>query len=251
MDFSNSPFFDFLRDVLYEQPFDTSKMTTPQGMPILDFCDNANLDLTEMDFGMLDHWNLDGMAGGTMPVQDVITRPENSAEINQMRKSLVKVWTESPWRWQPGSNDNGYKEQGYFAVSTKDTTSAQFQHSRDRLERVVSEKLEQPGRDRVMAILLAQCRQAAIAHRVASSFPTVDVLDTLVHIFLAAQACQVDSWIHFPTFKLREQWSEWAAMAAAHGGALTPVPTLRKFGFAVMEAVRESSRPKNNIPGRA
>jgi hypothetical protein len=27
-------------------------------------------------------------------------------------------------------------------------------------------------------------------------------------------------------------------MAAAHGGALTPVPTLRRFGFAVMEAVR-------------
>ncbi|QLI65328.1 Transcription factor 1 [Metarhizium brunneum] len=240
IDFNNSPFFDFLRDVLYEQPFDPNKMTTPQGMPVLDFCDNASLELTDLDFGMLDQWNMDGMIEGTMPAQDLIPRPENSAEINQMRKSLVKVWTESPWRWDPNSNDNGYKEQSFFAVSTQDTSSSQFQHSRDCLERVVAEKLEQSGRDRVMAILLSQCRQTSVANQVAASFPTVEVLDTLTHIYLAAQACQVDSWIHFPTFKLKDQWPEWIAMAAAHGGSLTPVPTLRKFGFAVMEAVRLS-----------
>ncbi|TWU76814.1 hypothetical protein ED733_005703 [Metarhizium rileyi] len=235
MDFNNSPFFDFLRDVLYEQPFDPNKATAPHGMPVRD---NANLDLTELDFGMLDHWNMDGMIEGTMPIQDIGLRPESSAEISSMRKSLVRVWTESPWRWDPKSNDSGYKEQGFCAVPAQDTSGSQFQHSRERLERVVVEKLEQSGRDCVMAIILSQCRQTTVANQVAASFPTVDIMDTLIHIFLAAQACQVDSWIHFPTCKLKDQWPEWIAMAAAHGGALTPVSTLRKFGFAVMEAVR-------------
>ncbi|KAK2592892.1 hypothetical protein QQS21_009424 [Conoideocrella luteorostrata] len=238
MDFNNSPFFDFLRDVLYEQPFDPNKVVVPQGMPILDFCDNANLEMTDIDFGVLDCWNLDGMVGGTMPMEQFMPLHENPVDINQMRQSLVKVWTESPWRWDPKSNDTGYKEQGYFAVSSKETSSAQFQNSRDRLERVIAEKLEQPGRDRVMAILLSQCRDTATANRVASSFPTVDVLDTLIHMFLAGQACQVDSWVHFPTFELKSQQPDWIAMAAAHGGAMIPIPTLRKFGMAVMEAVR-------------
>lgn len=156
-----------------------------------------------------------------------------------MRRSLVQAWTASPWCWDPKSHDTGYEEQGFLPVSDRDTSSAQFQESRKRLERVVAEKLEQPGRDRVLAIVLLTCRQSAMANRVAASFPSVDIMDTLVHIFLAAQACQVDEWIHFPTFKLNEQWPEWIAMAAAMGGALTPISTLRKFDFAVQEAIRE------------
>jgi len=180
------------------------------------------------------------MAEGTLPAQDVVTHGEHSAEIAQMRQSLVQAWTESPWRWDPKNNDTGYREQGLLAVPAKEMSSAQFQESRKRLERVVAEKLEQPTRDRVLAILLSTCYQnAATANRVAASFPTVEVMDTLVHIFLASQACQVDEWIHFPTFRLNEQWPEWVAMAAAMGASLTPVPTLRKFGFAVQEAVRE------------
>ncbi|UNI14453.1 hypothetical protein JDV02_001082 [Purpureocillium takamizusanense] len=239
MAMNRSPFFDFLRDVLYEQPIDTSRIPDSQGLAVLDFCDNANLDLTELDFGLLDHWNLDGMVEGTLPAQDVVTHGANSAEIAQMRQSLVQAWTESPWRWDPKNHDTGYREQGLLAVAAKEMSSAQFQESRKRLERVVAEKLEQPTRDRVLAILLSTCHQnSAAANRVAASFPTVEVMDTLVHIFLASQACQVDEWIHFPTFRLNVQWPEWVAMAAAMGAALTPLPTLRKFGFAVQEAVR-------------
>ncbi|PHH83924.1 hypothetical protein CDD83_2789 [Cordyceps sp. RAO-2017] len=238
VDMNHSPFFDFLRDVLYEQPYDPSKFAEPQGLALLDFCDNANLELTDLDFGLLDHWNLDSMSEGAMPAHEFDPSSANSAEMSQMRRSLVQAWTESPWRWDPKSNDTGYKEQGFLPVSATDACSAQFQESSKRLEKVVAERLEQSARDRVLAIMLSVCRQSATTNRVAASFPTVDVMDTLVHIFLAAQACQVDEWIHFPTFKLNQQWPEWIAMAAAMGAALTPVPTMRKFGFAVQEAVR-------------
>ncbi|KAG6034555.1 hypothetical protein E4U19_005576 [Claviceps sp. Clav32 group G5] len=235
---NNSPFYEFLRDVLYEQPIEPNKAAGSLGMPVLDLCDNANLDLTEADYGVLYNWNLDSVVSEPMPVEQLTYHAENPADMNQMRKDLVKVWTGSPWRWDPKSDDNGYKEQGYCAVPSNETSSAQFQTSRDRLERVTVEKLEQPSRDRVMSILLSQCREPSTANRVASSFPTVDVLDTLIHMFLAAHACQVDSWIHFPTLKLNEQQPDWIAMAAAHGGAMIPISALRKFGMAVMEAVR-------------
>ncbi|KAG6048031.1 hypothetical protein E4U17_007307 [Claviceps sp. LM77 group G4] len=235
---NNSPFYEFLRDVLYEQPIEPNKTAGSLAMPVLDLCDNANLDLTDADYGVLYNWNLDSVVSEPMPVEQLTYHAGNPADMNQMRKDLVKVWTGSPWRWDPKSDDNGYKEQSYCAVPSNETSSAQFQTSRDRLERVTVEKLEQPSRDRVMSILLSQCRDPLTANRVASSFPTVDVLDTLIHMFLAAHACQVDSWIHFPTLKLNEQQPDWIAMAAAHGGAMIPISALRKFGMAVMEAVR-------------
>lgn len=71
MDLNRSPLFDFLRDLLYDQPFDPSRFPGAQGLAPLDFCDNASLELTEMDFGLLDHWNLDGMAEGTLPIHEV------------------------------------------------------------------------------------------------------------------------------------------------------------------------------------
>ncbi|KAG5984221.1 hypothetical protein E4U55_005579 [Claviceps digitariae] len=237
-DLNNSSFFDFMREVFYEQPIDPNKAVGLHGVPFLNFCDNANLELTDADYGVLDNWNMENFLSGTMPMQEPAAHHENSMDMSRMRKNLVKVWTESPWRWDPNSNDSGYKDHGFCALSSKETSSAKFQTSRDRLERVIFEKLEQPSRDRVLSIVLSQCRQTSTANRIASSFPTVDVLDTLIHIFLAAHACQVDSWIHFPTFKLNVQEPDWIAVAAAHGAAMIPIPTLRRFGIAVMEAVR-------------
>lgn len=241
MDFNHVPFFDFLRDVLYQQPFDPSKLADPQGLAVLDFCDDTNMELTDMDFGLLDHWNLDPLTDGSLPPTLEIAPQcsQSSAEIAQMRQNLVKAWTESPWQWDPANHDSGYKEQGNLPVPVADTASVQYQESRQRLERVIREKLDQSGRDRVLAIVLSTCRQNATTSRVAASFPSLDVMDTMVHIFLASHACQVSSWIHFPTFSLNNQWPEWIGVAAAAGAVLIPVPTLRKFGFAVQEAVRK------------
>ncbi|KAG5973456.1 hypothetical protein E4U58_005057 [Claviceps cyperi] len=245
---NNSPFCDFLRDVLYEQPIETNKAAGYLGKPVLDFCDNANFELTDAYYGVLYNWNLDSVVSEPMPVEQFTYHVENPVDLSQMRKKLVKVWTVSPWRWHPKSDDSGYREQGSCAVPSSKTSSPQFQTSRDRLERVTVEKLEQPSRDRVMFILLSQCRETSTA--IASSFPAVDVLDALIHMFLAAHACQVDSWIHFPTFKLSEQQPDWIAMAAAHGGAMIPISALRKFGMAVLKAeslYRPEYFEENNI----
>lgn len=236
---TNVPFTDFLRDVLYEQNLDQSRLAENQGLAVLDFCSNTNMELTDMDFGLLDHWNVDGMVGQSMPAQQSTPRTEKPVDITQMRQSLVKVWIDSPWRWDPKVHDNGYREQSNLPMPFGDTASAKFQERRRKMDRVVKQKLEQSGRDRVLAVVLSICQQHATSTRVAASFPSVEVLDTLVHIFLNSHACQVSEWIHFPTFKLNEQWPEWIAVAAAGGSVLTPSPTLRKFGMALQEAVRK------------
>ncbi|KAF4984072.1 hypothetical protein FZEAL_651 [Fusarium zealandicum] len=231
------PFCDFLRDVLYEQQCDHSaRMAEGQGLAVLDFCNNSNLELSDMDFGLLDHWNTDGTTD-TMPVQQETPETDSSVDIAHFH-SLVNAWDVSPWRWNPVANDNAYHEQGNLPVPKRDIATIQAQASKKGLQKVVDQKLDLSARDRVLALVLSACRPDSMSNRISSSFPSTEVMDTMVHIFLNSHTSQVSEWIHFPTFKLDEQEPEWISGAASSGAVLAPVPTLRKFGLALQESVR-------------
>lgn len=237
---THQPFSDFLRDVLYTQSLDSSRLAEAQGLAVLDFCNDISCELNEVDFGMLDHWNLDGMDGRAVVAQAATPQTDDSPmDLTQMRRKLVKIWTDSPWRWVPDKQDHGYREQANLPLPCRDSVRQQFQERQRKIDRVVPDKLDQSSRDRIMAMVLSTCRSDTSKMRVAASFPSAEIMDTLTHIFLAAHLCSVSGWIHFGTFLLNSQWPEWLATAAAAGATMTPVPTLRKFGFAVQEAVRE------------
>ncbi|KAH6606639.1 hypothetical protein Trco_005792 [Trichoderma cornu-damae] len=246
VELNNTPFFDFLRDVLYQQPLDLSRSSESQGLAVLDFCDDMDMEMTDMDFGLLDHWNLDLGDGSALVTQTLANQNvQNSAGMSQMRQNLAHVWGELPWKWEPTTRDNAYTEQGNLPLSAKDISNAQFQEAKKHLERVVEQKLNLPSRDQILAIVLKTCRDASIASRVAASFPTVDVMDTMVQAFLAAHVRQVSTWIHYPTLKLNAVWPEWIGNAVAAGAVLMPAPTLRKFGFAIQEAVHNNTAIQN------
>ncbi|GAW15967.1 hypothetical protein ANO14919_053890 [Xylariales sp. No.14919] len=239
VDVTHQPFSDFLRDVLYAQSLDSSRLVEAQGLAVLDFRDDTNYELNEVDFGMLDHWNLDGLGERAVVTQAATPQTDDSSvDMTQMRQKLVKIWTESPWRWIPDKRDHRYFEHGNLPLPTRDSASQQFQERQKQIDRVVQDKLDPSSRDKILAVVLGTCGSDAVRMRVAASFPSTEILDTLTHIFLAAHLCSVSGWIHFGTLALNSQWPEWLVTAAAAGAILTPVPTLRKFGFAIEEAVR-------------
>ncbi|KAJ4009023.1 hypothetical protein NW752_008973 [Fusarium irregulare] len=237
------PFCDFLRDVLYEQqPYDQpARMPDNQGLAVLDFCNDTNMELSDMDFGLLDHWNTDGMgATNAIPAQQETPKSDTSADMAHMhmRQNLVTAWDVSPWRWDPVAKDNAFGEQGNLPVSKKEVASIQAQTSKGGLRRVIDQKLDFAARDGVLALVLGACQPDAMSSRISGSFPSADLLDTMLHVFLNSHTNLVSDYIHFPTFKLNEQEPEWIAGAAAAGAVLTPIPTLRKFGYALQESVR-------------
>lgn len=239
-DHASVQFPDYLRDVLYDQSFSNSRVPETQGPSVLDFCDNANLDFSAFDFGLLDHWNVDPVRG----VADQTTSSEDPVGMTAMPSALVKIWTESPWRWTPGKTDNCYTEQSNLPLPPNDPHAPQIHDSRTPpVDRVVNDTLQPSCRDKTLAIVLSTCRESRMANRVASSFPSTDMMDSWINIFLAAHLCQVSSWIHYGSFLLNSQWPEWLATAAAAGAVLTPVPAFRRFGFALQEAVRECYCP--------
>ncbi|KAK0667582.1 putative transcription factor [Cercophora samala] len=236
-DLEKAPFSDFLRDVLYDQSFgNPTRMAEAQGLAVLDFCDDVNLDFREFDFGLLDNWNPDAIPNEP----DSTIQVDNTAEVAAMRSTLVKIWTESPWRWVPKRTDTGYNEQSNLPLLSRDAHGSKAL----KPDRVVKDTLHSSNRDKILAIVLSTCRENSMVNRVASSFPSAEMMDTWIHVFLAAHMCQVSSWIHYGSFSMNQQSPEWLAIATAAGAVLAPVTTLRRFGFALQEAVRVS------IPGR-
>jgi len=237
-DVARLPFSDFLRDVLYEQSLgDPARFAEPQGLAVLDVCDDSNVELNDIDFNLLDHWNIDGMSDRDPNVPELQSSVEEpGADMDKMRQRLVQVWTKSPWRWNPEKTDSAFREQTHLPLPSNDAGGAQMH---EYFGRVVNERLHPAGRDKILAIVLGTCRNDSILSRVAASFPSTEVMDSWTHIFLASHLCQVSTFIHYPSFSLNSQWPEWLAIAASAGAVLAPVPTLRRFGFALQEAVRK------------
>ena len=238
MDVARLPFSDFLRDVLYDQSLSNpARLAEAQGLAVLDFCDNTNLDLRELDFGLLDNWNPQQLPPHDPALPNSTIHPNQqptNVAITAMRSKLVKIWTESPWRWSPGKTDTCYTEQSNLPLNGTSIEDS----SRTSVDRVIAERLHSSGRDKILGIVLSTCQNNSTMTRVASSFPSTDTMDSWIHIFLASHLCSVSAWIHYGSFSLNNKWPEWLAMAAAAGAVLAPIPALRRFGFALQEAVR-------------
>jgi len=221
------------------KPYEASRIEEAQGLAVFDFSDDTTLELNDTDFGLLDFYNNgDLMNNDVEGVLDQSLRYENTVDMSKMRQRLTEIWMESPWRWDPNKLDHGFCEQSNLPVPSRDMSSPQFRESGRNVEFLIGHKLEQSTRDKVLAMVLSSCRQTATIMRVAASFPSAEVLDTLLRLFLASQLCQTSSWVHYGTLTVNRQWPEWLGAAVAAGAILTPISALRKFGFAVQEAVR-------------
>lgn len=246
VDVSTQPFGDFLQNVLFnqqqqhqQQQIEPSRMGMAHGLNVLDFCDDGNLDMNDLDFGMLTNWNLGNIHNllATDPnlANYVSAQPEDSTDMSHLRKRLVSIWSDSPWRWQPDDiKDNIHAHKSNLPL--EDINSSHLRPA----DKVIQDTLENSARDRIMAIVLQTCASTPISTRVANSFPSTEVLDSLMHVFLAWHLCQVSRFIHFGSFSMSSQCPEFLGMMAAAGAILTPVKSLRKFGYALQEAFRKS-----------
>ena len=240
MDPGRLPFADFLRFVLYEGAAgDADKANPIQGLIVLDFCDNSSLELIDGDFGLLDKWNAEGRAQSAWPLRETHGQADREIDLTQTRRDLVKIWTNSPYGRDSDASDAGSNDQRISGLSPGG--SERWQGRREQVAMIDRERLEQSSRDRALVIVLGASRQIVASDRLASSFPSLDLMDVLVNSFLSNLANQASEWLHLPTFSLNTQLPEWIAMAAAFGAVASPIPGLRRLGFALQEAVRKLS----------
>lgn len=219
----------------------SSGIATPRGL--MDFSFSWDIDLTDLDMGFLDRYNQEAPFGVDTPSteaqgwQETLPQPSSSTENDVSARH--EAFKKSIWRYLPQRNrDFGAAEQPNLAFG-----DAEMQHSRHQshlnARRVVQERLSGATRDKLLALVLGTCAPTNIS-RIASAFPTVDLLDGLLQYFFTSPSVDATAWFHLPTFSPSKLRPQLLAAIIAAGAVSTPDIPLRKLGFALHEAARTS-----------
>jgi hypothetical protein len=237
------PFSDSLRDVI--DPYDPSTaLEEHRGLVVLDFCDNnTSLGMSDVDFTVPGYHGYDYNTGDYMIGPDkpsisegLTSKVKEAMDLSEMRSKCNNIWIDSPWRWTPDKLDHAYCEENDLPLPPE-MNNPRFRKPQGQTDPIVRDRLSQSSRDKLLAVVMTICR-GQVRQRVASAFPSCEVLDMLLQFCFASQLCQTSSFVHHASLKLNSQWPEWIAAVVAAGAVLTPVPALRKFGFALQEIVR-------------
>jgi hypothetical protein len=86
--------------------------------------------------------------------------------------------------------------------------------------------------------MVLQTSQRANLTRIMKSFPSTQLLDSLIQYYFESQSHHIDSWIHGPTFGMNDEPPDMLAALAAAGAARSTIPTIRRLGYALIEIVR-------------
>ena len=89
-------------------------------------------------------------------------------------------------------------------------------------------------------MLVAKCEPADASH-FKSSFPPPEVLEVLVHSYLATVMSQNDSWLHNPTMHAESMRPELLGALIAAGAITSSHSWFRKFGYAIAGLLRDTT----------
>lgn len=225
---------DFLQQVMGEGTFANLSQTnnglgtwTPRNL--FEFGMNTNLELNDIDLSFLDDYNQSNPFGMTTPTPDAApmeryfpgeTPPDPPLGVESLQKS-------STWRFRPQSKDN---REGNMSLPATDSLK---RLTVDR--RVTPEMLQYTTRDQILALIIT----AGSGSRSVLSFPSVELLDSLLQYYLTATPAP-SSLIHAASFRPSQKRPELVASMIAAGAAMAPDAPLRKLGFAIQEAVQIS-----------
>ncbi|KUJ14262.1 uncharacterized protein LY89DRAFT_649974 [Mollisia scopiformis] len=244
MDFDDSSLAEFLRDVMMPGSPNSLAETNaagflPQnyycGRDVFNFGMDSSLDFNDMDFSWIDSQQYRQPIWTSVPahIDDVRIAGQETPDFSSGTTAGVEAFQKSVWRWKPGRQDHASSEQVHLSVPYKD-----MQHLEVRLPLdLLSHRIEQTSRDKILAMVLSTCERPNVS-QVVTSFPSADFLDSLMHSFFRNELAREDSWIHIPTFRPQTNRAEWNAIVVAAGAILSSIPTVRKLGFAIQEAVR-------------
>ncbi|KAL6151507.1 hypothetical protein ACJQWK_10474 [Exserohilum turcicum] len=216
-------------------PFESflSGQATPRG--ILDLSFDIDVGLTDIDLGLLDHYNFQVPFAADTPSTDAHSN-ENHLPEADTASGRAEAFKQSIWRYLPHTSmRNPSAEQVNMAFSETEKYGNRRSHIAHR--RVISEKLSRASRDRLMALVLVTCTPENVK-KISSAFPSIELLDGLIQYYLSSPSLEAPMLFHLPTFSPSKLNPELLASIASAGASTIPDISLRKLGYALHEASR-------------
>lgn len=236
----------FLRDIMMPaSPHSLADTTQMEFMPqayesrdVFNFGIDSSLEFNDLDFGWITSQNSRAPTFNFNMLPDYSDPPLDHGQQTPDVRGTISLGTEafqkSLWNWLPEQREHGFNEISDLSLPHKDMESLEGRAPAEMLEH----QLDQSSRDAILTMLITTYSHETNIPRVVTSFPCAQLLDSLMHVFFKSEMSKTDSWIHFPTYRPQNQRPEFNGIVVAAGAILSPVPTVRKLGFAIQEAVR-------------
>ncbi|KAL8308678.1 hypothetical protein RB597_000211 [Gaeumannomyces tritici] len=201
----NVPFSDFMRGILYQHGTDTPSDTTSlHGLAVLDFCNTSNLELDDIDFSFLGNWGI----------------ARDGASLQQAPQ-LHQHQQEQQVETQHQQHQHEYQQQCDEDSCTSDGDSPGISSLRHRLVKLWDDDRlrwapnpQNTGYDD-QENLPVPSATAAMAEAASFAYDALGAVSS----------------------RVGDSPPDLLACCAAAGATMTSNLTLRKFGFAVQEAV--------------
>jgi hypothetical protein len=231
IDIDDSSLAEFLQDIMtrgspnYSND-NPSMDLIPQNSSwdVLNFGIDSSLDFNDMDLGWISSHNQTALFNYDM-FSDLNGPPlDQGQQTPDVQPSITlgaEAFRKSLWTWLPGQLEHAFMEVSNLSLTSKDMEGLESRGSPD----ISDHQLEQTSRDDILAMVLSMNSQHGGISRVIPSFPSTQLLNRLMHMFLKSEATNVHSWIHLPTFRPRTQGPEFNAIVIASGAILSAVPT--------------------------
>jgi hypothetical protein len=202
-----------------------------------------NLDL---DFGFWD-FNFEGVQLPTTnsPAGMIATqhsRPSNQNTTSKVTGDISRgyaAFKHSPWLWTPAQKDHQLSDSENLAldevsISSGLTPSSTTSLSVDSLTQ--NPHLDASLRDGMFALVLKMTMNKSATS--VPTFPSLEILNHILHIFFVRQSYQVDHWIHAPTFSAGKVRPHFIMALISAGSTFISAPAVWKMGLALQEVTR-------------
>ncbi|KAI7354837.1 benzoate 4-monooxygenase cytochrome-like protein P450 [Hortaea werneckii] len=206
----------------YTAPFDISNFT--QDLPI----DSCDFDFSLLSTGLTRPSTASGHRQGHTNRTD--ETPHSDIHLR------TKAFEESPWSWS-----HWIPERYSHAFSGQEEINVQENrvHSADQLTspasiRIMHFDIEQPARDRMIRVVT----KVAHRHLAMPSFPSLELLEDLLDVFISQDSNEITSFIHAGTFNSQTARTELLLASVAAGARFVALPQVWKMGLVIQEVVR-------------
>lgn len=156
----------------------------------------------------------------------------NGIQRHAQAASVFEAFQRSSGRWKPGQGQNRVDEEKDLSLGESASTPMACLGPWNI--QVFSQTLDSRLRDRLLAIIARSCDRTNLLH-LTSAFPSAEILDRLMKAFMTRHFESPQSFIHIPTFCIKDAHSELLIACIANAAVMSSSRAVRQFGLSIFE----------------
>lgn len=211
---------------------------------VSNFLQDLDFQFSDLDYPAIDLAMFGDLipTNGFQPHRHATALTESRTRVRpQVRPGLPEVssrsdaFKRSPWiHWNPNKHHHSFTGQDELNVDNGSLSVVEPPYASSPGNPVDGHNLDADARDGMLAIVI----QASISKFSVPSFPSLDLLKSLIRAYFVQEGEAITNHIHSPTFGCGKARPELNLAIVAAGASAIPVRDIQKMGLVLHEVIR-------------